>query len=610
MRYKDYTENQMNNMPVNEKIYFFEKCRKDPIFFIENCIKIPTVGGFVPVNLYEPQKEIVREFIENHNIILNKSRQTGGSLITQALCAWLLLFFDNYIIGVISRSGDESSSFNKKVLDLLDNIPQDFIRPSQVMGVDYEERNAQSFKLKKTGSRLVSQAVSQQKPEGILRGWSIVTLVIDEASFIDNIDLAFTGIMPATSQAQRAAKLLGIPYGNFIISTPNGMKGRGEWYYKQWIKACTDKNAVYRPLKIHWRDIPGLDAEWYKLQCDILDNDPKKIAQEMEMQFICSDGSFWSDEIQTHLNNLINFNETDSTAKIINYLEGGTLYIYDQNFDTNKFYLIGVDIASASGSDNSTIQVIDFITCNHVAEFVGKMEPLTFAKIVKSISFMFQNNLLMIENTGGYGIAVLNYLQNEPHHFNIYGENRAVGIGKNRKVKYIPGINTNKKTRPLIIEAMYNQIMENPDQIVSKRLAAELLTLVRKNDKVEADSGYHDDLVMAYAFCFYVRKYAPDSFQDIVRAIERGEDVQKELLSSDEEVESILIEMASAVSDIKMPNTKYGMTESEYKQVKRAVHGEAEDYLDFAFEAIIGMEDVDYIKSDYHDEYESFILDY
>ena len=111
-----------NKMTVEEQVYFYNKCKEDPIFYIENCVMAPTVGGDALVTLYEPQKEIVKSFLDEHYIIMNKSRQTGGSFITQALCSWLVLFYENYVIGVISRSGSESSKFNKKVLDILDKF--------------------------------------------------------------------------------------------------------------------------------------------------------------------------------------------------------------------------------------------------------------------------------------------------------------------------------------------------------------------------------------------------------------------------------------------------------------------------------------------------------
>ena len=558
-----------NKMTVAEKTHFYEKCSKDPIFFIENCVMAPTTGADALVKLYEPQKFIIQTFLDEHYIIMNKSRQTGGSFVVQALCSWLVLFYNNYIIGIVSRSGGESSKFNKKILDILDKIPQDFIRPKPE---DFSSRNEQSFKLSTTMSEVISQAVSPQNPEGILRGNTLALLVVDEAAFINNIDKAYTAILPATSQAHEAAKKAGIPYGNFIISTPNGMKGRGEFYFRLWNKSVNDPTSIYKPRQIHWRDIPGLDDVWYKKQCDGFDNDPKKIAQELEMQFISSDGSLWEEHIQSHFNVILNNLHADDNFKILNFIEGGALYIYKPEFDINRFCIIGVDTAGASGTDMSVIQVIDHATCEHVAEFVGKMEPLRFAnKFVKKLAIMYPNNIIVVENSGGYGLTVLNSLQDdEVCNFNLFGEDKLSSQvkGKNRELKHIPGLSTNVKTRPLIIESITNYIKENLNLVISKRLASELLTLENRNEKIQASKNYHDDLVMAMAFCFYVRAYAPDSISDLVGSYKpNSQSSGYNMNSEQDEIESLVNTMGQSIMGVNHQYDKFGLKEDEFNKI-------------------------------------------
>jgi hypothetical protein len=567
MKPKELTE-YYNKMSVAEKTHFYEKCSKDPIFYIENCVMAPTTGQDALVKLYKPQKDIIKTFLEENYIIMNKSRQTGGSLVVQALCSWLVLFYENYVIGVVSRSGGESSKFNKKILDILDKIPVDFIRPKPE---DFTERNAQSFKLGTTMSEVISQAVSPVNPEGILRGNTIALLVIDECAFINNIEKAYTAILPATSQAHEAAKKAGIPHGNFIISTPNGMKGRGEFYFRMWNKAISG-TSIYKPKEIHWRDIPGLDDVWYKKQCDGFDNDPKKIAQEMELQFISSDGSLWEEHIQSHFNKLMNNLNEDDPYKILTFNEGGTLYIYKPDYDMNRFCIIGVDTAGASGTDMSVIQVIDHATCEHVAEFIGKMEPLRFAnKFVKKLAIMYPNNIIVVENSGGYGLTVLNSLQDdEVCNFNVFGEDKLSSQvkGKNRELKHIPGLSTNVRTRPLIIESITNYVKENLDLVISKRLASELLTLENRNEKIQAGKNYHDDLVMAMAFCFYVRAYAPDSISDLVGSYRSNSQSSGYNMNSEQdEIDSLVNIMGQSIMNVNTQYDKFGLKEDEFNKI-------------------------------------------
>lgn len=609
MRYKNSFD-EYNNMSTPEKLYFYKRCREDCLFFIENCVLAPLAGGYQHVNLYEPQKEIVRKFIVDHFIIMNKSRQTGGSFVTQAICAWLVLFQDNYVIGVISRSAPESSSFNKKVLDILDNIPQLFIRPDAK--TDYAHRNENSFSLKLNNSRLISQAVSPQKPEGVLRGNSIVTLIIDEAAFIEHIDIAFTAIMPATSQAQNVAKKLGIPYGNFVISTPNGMKGRGEWYYKQWMKAIV-KKTLYHACKIHWRDIPGLDDEWYKIQCDALDNDKKRIAQEMEMAFISSDGAFWSDDVQLYLNNVLN-SPDDENIKIIKYTDIGELKLFNFHFNRNDFYLIGVDIASENGNDNSTIQIVNHRTMEHVGEFMGKLEIMKFVEIIKEIALLFPHNLLIIESSGGFGSAILNILSNDDRNFNIYGETRHTGTGKKRRIKFIPGLATSNRTRPLIIEAMYDYVVNNLELIKSKDLASELLSLTRKNDKVQASTNCTDDLVMALGFCLYTRKYQTEFYSHMIVNVNSTNTNSVNVLSTLTDIDSMVADISYDVGNLDKVYERYGMNLSEYNKLKKHLNPlQSTDfnnsYLENTFDSILDAEYDELDEGGVFDDVDDFIFE-
>ena len=159
-------------------------------------------------------------------------------------------------------------------------------------------------------------------------------------------------------------------------------------------------------------------------------------------------------------------------------------------------------------------------------EFCGKLDPKKFADIVKLVAIHCPHNIIIVENTGGYGQTVISELiYDEEVEYNLFGDwiNRSspnsVSRGRGRRSKtrkeFIPGLNTNSKTRPLILDALFDYVKTDPDMIHSERLSMELLGLVNKSNRIEADTGFHDDLAMAYGFCCYVRKYCPDSLGDL-----------------------------------------------------------------------------------------------
>ena len=69
----------------------------------------------------------------------------------------------------------------------------------------------------------------------------------------------------------------------------------------------------------------------------------------------------------------------------------------------------------------------------------------------------------------------------------------------------VPGFSTTLKTRPLVVAKMKSYIQEKVCTIQSKRLLQELRTFIWKNSKAQAQDGYNDDLVMAFAIGLFLR---------------------------------------------------------------------------------------------------------
>jgi len=543
--------------------------KNNPIKFMEECCYLPLAGGDTLPKLYEPQKEIIRAFFKYHHLILLKSRQTGFSTLCQLIIAYISTFNSNLVSGVLSRSGAESSDFCKKVEDIVDKLPN-YLKPQ------YKHKSVQSFSTT-NGCQLHSTAVSLSNPGSVFRSKSIGLLVIDEAAHIMKIDEAWTGLGSTLSYAQQVAKERGIPYGTIVLSTPNGQQGIGKWYYKLWLDSNNNlskssnviggkkdksgegegrtneeadkssKSAVlttdsavlttnvddggdailsaFRPYKIHWSEIPIFknDPKWYDQQCAILQNNKRKINQELEMKFVGSGNNLFDDDVivvlqetTRHVRPLerrwirgkIGVNiENDSEGFESGWTQQGGEFIRYTHTDKDSKVLIGVDTGSGLGDgDWSTIEVFRFVDMKQIAEFKGKMAVFDFTTVVKYIAKLYPRSILIIENNS-YGNQVIEeILRDESYEYNMYGEWR----GQTGHKKFYPGLSTNVKTRPLILDSLYQYIIEDPSIVKSERLALELSGLVDKGNKIQADVGLHDDLAMALGFICYVRHYRKD----------------------------------------------------------------------------------------------------
>ncbi|MBD3263396.1 hypothetical protein GF374_03385 [Candidatus Woesearchaeota archaeon] len=487
-------------------------CKNDFDYFCNKYIKIEIPGQDILLKPYERQSALIKKIERERNVLVLKSRQIGISTIIQAYSAWLAVFYDNAVIGIISKDFKEATDFARAIRGMVEKLP-DWMKPSKgSQGRGFAKRTEQSFILT-NGSKVYASPVNPNAPDKTLRGKAITFLVIDEAAFIGYVDQAWTSMVPALSTNQMHAKKAGVPYGTVILSTPNKTVGVGKWYFKKYSRAISGDD-IFKPFIIHWKMIPELaqDPDWYKTQCELFDNDPRKIAQELELKFLPAEGAFFSAEVMEKVQ--------ESCKEPIEKLQlfNGEAWVFAKPIP-GRNYIIGVDTAPEYGADKSAITVWDYQTLEQVWEYQGKLKVLDFVKIVQVAAREYPG-VIVVESTGGYGNQVLEQLGLTEISIMLYKETKGPQTT-------VPGLSNNAKTRPLMIDALYSYINQYPESIRSERLALELTGLVtKKSGKIEADTGCHDDLALATACCFYVRKYDPPVLIDTNRFV----NVSKELL--------------------------------------------------------------------------------
>ena len=475
----------------------FLKCKGDFEYFCETYIMIELPGKDQHLIPYRKQVELVNLIEQKKYVLVLKSRQIGISTIVQAYSAWLTIFFDNAVIGIISKDGKEATDFARAIRGMIEKLPDWMKPPKGPLGKGFAKRTEQSFILT-NGSKVFASPVNPNAPGKTLRGKAITFLVIDEAAFINYIDTAWTSMVPALSTNQMHARKANVPYGTVVLSTPNKTIGVGEWYFKRYQKSIS-RDDIFEPFVIHWKMIPELaeDSQWYKNQCALFDQDKRKIAQELELKFLPAEGSFFDASTVEKVQDAV-----QEPIEILKLFDGE--YWRFSNAIPNRYYIMGVDTAPEHGEDKSAITVWDYETLEQVAEYQTKCKVLDFVKAVKIVATQYPG-LIVIESNS-YGNQVVEQLYNSEYAVMVYKERRG---GKT----WLPGLSTNSKTRPLMIDALYSYITQYPEIVKSKRFALEIAGLVTKTSgRVEGDAGSRDDLVLSASCAFYVRKYDPPMF--------------------------------------------------------------------------------------------------
>lgn len=157
-------------------------------------------------------------------------------------------------------------------------------------------------------------------------------------------------------------------------------------------------------------------------------------------------------------------------------------------------YIVAVDPAGGgSDGDSAVAQVVEQRLGLQCAELQGHLDPGEIARVSAQLALEYNGALLVVERNN-HGLATLARLAQMKDCPPIY-EQRGQ-----------PGWLTTAMSRPAMIEILNLAIGETPEIFLSSRLLAECRTFVRKRDgRVEAGAGAHDDCVMAMAMALAVR---------------------------------------------------------------------------------------------------------
>lgn len=542
-------------MLTNEEILTeYVKCLKDPIYAIETYLKTKdlTQGGFVPFKLFPRQKQVVRAY-ENHRFnLVTKPRQAGISTTTQAYMAIKVALADPdnpETILIIANKLKLAQKFLKGIKDYLVQMPKwvwgdDFYGTPEKESRDIFISNSKIEIELPNGCQIIAVATS----EDALRGYTPTYLVFDEAAFIDNGDAVYAAAM---SSCATGGKVM-------LISTPNGMDSL---YYKTYEQSKTGKNN-YNIVEMRWYEDPrynkGMNwikkdkngdviesieeyefifekfpekikqgykptSPWYENMCSTLNNNAKKIAQELDVSFLGSGGNVIADED-------ISYHEQNN-VKEPQWVDGieKEFWIWEKPIEGHE-YILSSDVSRGDGEDSSTIVIIDFTTMEQVMEYQGKVPPDMLAELIYEYGTLY-NAYTIVDITGGMGVATVLKLLELKYKLLHYDEPRGKILNSKKsqlnahtKDSKIPGFNANGVRMPMIAN-LERMIREDLVKIRSRRTVSEMKTFIYRNGRPDHMKGYHDDLLMAFGMALWVLEHS-------FKKLQKMEKQNKAILSS------------------------------------------------------------------------------
>ena len=239
-------------------------------------------------------------------------------------------------------------------------------------------------------------------------------------------------------------------------------------------------NAGYKPA-----------STWYDDMCKNMNQDKKKIAQELDVSFLGSGGNVIDDEfIDMHeKTNVMEPKFVDKT-----YYDGnsGLIWIWSEPLPNHEYCIIG-DVSRGDGTDYSVFQIIDFTTMEQVAEYQGKIPPDIFAHILNDYGKKY--DAYMVVDNIGVGHTTISKLE-ELKYPNLHYEEKTKG-------NKTAGFNING-VRLQLISHFEEMVRTNSIKIRSIRVIHEMKTFIFKNGRPDHMEGYNDDLIMSLGMGLWI----------------------------------------------------------------------------------------------------------
>ena len=150
--------------------------------------------------------------------------------------------------------------------------------------------------------------------------------------------------------------------------------------------------------------------------------------------------------------------------------------------------------------DYSCAQVLDGLG-RQVACWHGHIDPYAYADMLVNLGKRYRNAYMIIERNN-HGLTTLRRMQ-ELQYPNMYIESSVDGAYGDKLTKR-GGFLTTSKTKPLIIDNLAALLRQGESGIADKELVNELRTyVIDEKGAYNAQSGCHDDRVMAYAIALH-----------------------------------------------------------------------------------------------------------
>lgn len=481
-------------MTKEAKIIEFDRCRKSPMYFIDNYAYIKDFASqkIVKFVMWDFQREVIAAFSQYREVIILKAKQLGIS--------WLMAAYDlqkaqfHQATSVLMMSKGETEAWEKmaKTKFIWSCLP-DYLQCS--LGQD----QAGFITFPALDSKI--RALPATKTAGVGETASLVDN--DEWDFHPYDYDNYSNLKPTTGDSN--AQYIG-------YSTVD--KLRVNCLFKQLYNEALHGENNFHPLFLPYDARPDRNEEWYeRTRRDYVgekiyqmeQNYPRSIEEALSAP---SSISFFDhmclDEMMESAHNAkpVTHNDRDIAAGI-----SKNTIIWKRPI-VGHHYVAAADTGEGCGLDDSVMGIMDWrtgelvcaICSNTMTEDIFAMECLAALKY-------YNDAFIAPEVMVGEG-QLFTYKLLESGYENIYyhQEKSKEGVQPLAEKKKKIGWRTTSATRPVILGQLAEDIRNRDIVILSEPAIREMYTFIRNDGRIEAQVGAHDDWVMMLAILVEMRR--------------------------------------------------------------------------------------------------------
>lgn len=525
VRLRPRTRELLSNVWVEAK---WRQMSEDPERFFRECVFIPAPGqptGRQTFDLFDYQQDTMRVLDSNRFVVILKARQLGLTTLLMARALHELMHRPGSNILLVS----ENQRVANKALTLLDFmwrfLPDWYKGRAPVLEVDSATEHIWRF-----ADGLTSRIVSLPATKTAGASETATLVMWDEAALASDQEETFKTLKPTTDAGGRMVVFSTARGGHnrFARLYQGGVAGKNEfatvfhpWYRSRFLnpKAALVDSCEHGPCpecveRVHYN---AKKAEFEDNPWEFFSEYP----ESPDEAFLQSGRPRFPDLPAIQTFDDLGWRGWIRDGQLVEDVKGPLRLgrAFTGGVPSWAETVIGVDPSGGVGGDFTAMQ-IGFLDRDGVPHRIGfwhdnQIEATEAADQLAELGLFFAGGrqrgaLIAVERAGGWGDTFINELQRHHKYPNLYVYRRTGSRkGGGREASF--GFPMTANRRPLVIDKLASYlpstsvakpiVLQGIDPLLRHELGAFIVT---EQERYEADTGMHDDLVLSTGIMLYV----------------------------------------------------------------------------------------------------------